>query len=159
MRQTHQIVNPLAKLSPSADPRVDIQLDFPLYRKLVNSDNWRKDITLTRIDQDGKSVSLRYLRSTAYEQETVEFSKGHTAIDTGILDYTRGVGEYACSQEEFVALLTLGAKLLTEVTQELDGTLPTATIEPLYEAVANLRQSNGHRESERSHRSTLRATV
>ena len=151
MRQQHQIANPLAKISSQAQHQqpIEISVDFPLYRKNNASDNWRKDITLTRIAEDGSSVSLRYLRSTQFDQETVEFSRGHIALDTGNFDYTRGMGEYACTEEEFVAMVALGTKLMAQFTQEL-GPLPSHAIDPLFDAVAALKSSNGARDSRAS---------
>ena len=143
-RQTHQIANPLSTLSGHAQFQqpIEIQLEFPLLRKKVQSDNWRRDVTYTRIAEDGSSITLRYLRSTQYDQETVEFSKGHTAIDTGDIDYTRGVGEYACSESEFIAMLALGTKLLGQLAAEL-GPLPPAAIDPLFDAIVHLKDKNG----------------
>lgn len=146
MRQTVQIENPLANLSSQHQQPVEVTLDFPLFRKDTKSDNWRKDITLTRIAENGSSVSLRYIKSKQYDQETVEFSRGHIAVDTGNLDYTRGVGEHASSEAEFVAMLTLGTKLLAQFTAEL-GPLPIDAIDPLLQAVTTMKHSNGARES------------
>jgi hypothetical protein len=156
-RQQHQIKNPLSKISMQAQYQqpIEISLEFPLYRKNVASDNWRKDITLTRIAEDGSSVSLRYLKSSQYDQETVEFSRGHTAIDTGDLDYTRGVGEHACSEQEFVGMVALGTKLLAQFTQEL-GPLPSDALDPLFDAVANLKAGNGAGRESVQNRGALR---
>jgi hypothetical protein len=156
MRQQHQIANPLAKISSQAQHQqpIELSLDFPLFRKNVASDNWRKDVTYQRLAEDGSSISLRYLRSTQYDQETVEFSKGHIAIDTGDIDYTRGVGEHACTETEFTAMLALGTKLLGQFTVELGPLAPDA-INPLYDAVAGLKAANGARD--RSNSAALRA--
>lgn len=142
MRQTHTIQNPLASISSQQQGSIEVTLDFPLYRKNVQSDNWRKDVLLTRIAEDGSSVSLRYIKANQTDQETVEFSRGHVAIDTGNLDYTRGVGEYASSEAEFVAMVILGTKLLAQFTQEL-GPLPSEAIEPLHSVVSSLSRANG----------------
>lgn len=150
MRQTIQIENPLASISTQHQRPIELSLEFPLFRKEVKADSWRKDITLTRIAEDGSSVSLRYLKSTQYEQETVEFSRGRVAIDTGNIDYTRGVGEYASNEGEFAAMLTLGAKLLAQVTQDI-GTLPADAVDPLLQAVTQIK-SNGARGSARESR-------
>jgi hypothetical protein len=146
MRQTIRIENPLAALTNQHQPPTEVTVEFPLFRKDVKSDSWRKDITLTRIAEDGTSIMLRYLRSTQFDQETVEFSRGHIAIDTGDLDYTRGVGEHACSEAEFVAMLTLGTRLLAQVTAEL-GPLPSDAVDPLLHAVHGLKATNGARDS------------
>jgi hypothetical protein len=143
MRQTIRIENPLSAISSQHKQPVDLTVDFPLFRKDVKSDSWRKDITLTRIAEDGTSVSLRYLRSTQYEQETVEFSRGRVALDTGDLDYTRGAGEHASSEVEFVAMLTLGTKLLAQVAQEI-GPLPIDAIDPLLQVVSSIKSNGAH---------------
>jgi hypothetical protein len=142
MRQTIRIDNPLAALSSQHQPQAEVSLDFPLFRKDVKSDNWRKDVTLTRIAEDGSSIMLRYLKSTQFDQETVEFSRGHIAIDTGNLDYTRGIGEHASSEAEFVSMLTLGTRLLAQVTAEL-GPLPADAVDPLLHVVNGLKHTNG----------------
>lgn len=149
MRQTVRIENPLAKVSSQYQAPVEVTIEFPLFRKDVKSDNWRKDITLTRIDEDGSSISLRYIKSIQYDQETVEFSRGHIAVDTGDLDYTRGIGEHACSEQEFVAMLALGTKLLAQLSQEL-GPLSNDALDPLVQAVSALKHGNGTRENTRA---------
>lgn len=146
MRQTIRIENPLSTVSSQYQQPVEVTIDFPLFRKDTKSDNWRKDITLTRIAEDGSSVSLRYIRSSQYNQETVEFSRGHVAVDTGNLDYTRGIGEHASSEAEFVAMLTLGTKLLAQLAAEL-GPLPVEAVDPLLQVVSSLKHNNGARES------------
>jgi hypothetical protein len=145
MRQTIRIENPLAVLSNQHQPPTEVTLEFPLFRKDVKSDHWRKDICLTRVAEDGSSIMLRYIKSTQFAQETVEFSRGHIAIDTGNLDYTRGIGEHACSEAEFVAMLTLGTRLLAQVTAEL-GPLPSDAVDPLLNAVNGLKATNGARD-------------
>jgi hypothetical protein len=147
MRQTHLIANPFSKVNPDAQP-IEVTRDFPLFRKLDASDSWRKDITYTRIDEDRSSVSVRYLRSTQYDQETFEVSKGHIAFDTGILDYTLGTGEYALSEQEFVSVLAHATRLLAQVTQQI-GPLSEDAINPLLDAVAHLKQRNGSSRSGR----------
>lgn len=158
-RQSHQIANPLASISSQVQNQqpIEVTLEFPLLRKLVNSDSWRKDILLTRIAEDGSSVQLRYLRGTQGEQETVEFTRGHVPIDTGNLDYTRGVGEYACSEQEFVGMVAHGTKLLAQVTQDIGPLSPNA-IEPLDEAVSILKSSNGRTRDSVQNRRALSAS-
>lgn len=148
MRHNIRIENPLAKVSTQYQAPIEVTIEFPLFRKEVKSDNWRKDITLTRIAEDGSSISLRYIKSMQYDQETVEFSRGRIAVDTGDLDYTRGIGEHACSEQEFVAMLALGTKLMAQVSQEL-GPIPGDALDPLVQAVNGLKQGNGARDSAR----------
>jgi hypothetical protein len=149
MRQTHSIQNPLASISTQHQLPIEVTLDFPLYRKNVQSDNWRKDITLVRIAEDGSSLSLRYIKASQNDQETVEFTKGRIAVDTGNLDYTRGVGEHASSEQEFMAMVVLGTKLLAQFTQEL-GPLPVEAIDPLHAAVSSLSSRANGREQRSS---------
>ena len=44
MRQTIRIENPLSALTNQHQPPTEVTVEFPLFRKDVKSDNWRKDV-------------------------------------------------------------------------------------------------------------------
>lgn len=127
MRQTIHIANPLASLSATHQPPVEVSLDFPLFRKQVKSDNWRTDFTITRIaDAHGTSVSLHYIKGLHHDQETVELTQGIEKLDTGNLDLTRGTGEYSSSEQEFSQLVAIATNLLANITNEVGSVSPEA---------------------------------
>lgn len=142
MRQTIKIENPLASIASQQQQPLEVTLEFPLFRRQTKSDSWRTDITLTRIaSPDGSAVSLRYIKGVHHDQETVELTRGIEKLDTGILDLTRGIGEYAASEAEFVQLAALGAQLLANITADV-GPIPGDAAEVLLNAVARVK-SNG----------------
>lgn len=151
MRQTIHIANPLSSLSPSSvshQPPVEVSLDFPLYRRETKNDNWRTDITVTRIaDQSGQSISIHYLKGNHNDQETVEISKGVQKLDTGNLDLTRGVGEYSSSESEFLQFAGIAANLLANVSTDV-GVVSQEVSQALTSAATHLK--NGSQSSNRS---------
>lgn len=152
MRQTIHIANPLSSLSPSSashQPPVEVSLDFPLYRKETKNDNWRTDITVSRIaDQHGQFVSIHYLKGNHNDQETVEISRGIQKLDTGNLDLTRGVGDYQSSESEFLQFAGIATALLANVSNEA-GVVPQEVSQALTSAASQLKNGSHSRSNER----------
>lgn len=141
MRQTIHIANPLASLSAQPSQPVEVAIDFPLFRRQTKSDNWRTDFTITRIaDANGSSVSLHYIKGLHHDQETVELTQGVEKIDTGNLDLTRGTGEYASTEAEFLQLAGLAANLLANISNEV-GPVPTEAAESLMSAASRVKNN------------------
>jgi hypothetical protein len=129
-------------------PSLEVQVDFPVYRQKTANDNWRKDVTLTRIDASGASVSLRHIRGITYEQESVEITIGREPVDTGNMAYSLGQNEFASGPDQFAQLLALHARLLAKASDQV-GAIPEAAADQLLASVNALKQ-NGQRQDVRA---------
>ena len=137
--------------SPSTTPKIPMSLTvekFPLYRQRTKSEGGRKIVTITRLDSDGSSVSLKHRRGITFEQESVQLTLGREPIDTGNIAYSLGQGNYASGPEQFAQLLALHAKLLAQATSEA-GPLPDDLVAALAQSVANTRSTGNGARSER----------
>lgn len=140
MRQQVQLSQPQASFG-SINPQ-EIMIEFPLFRRQIKSDSWRTDITLTCINESGASLSLHYLKANDYDQEVIVLTRGREKIDTGNLDLTRGVGEYASTPQEFAQMLALHTRLLAEATQQFVP-VPEDAVQNLVQSVSAARQNGG----------------
>lgn len=146
MRQNVLLAQPTIASSPvlSQQPSLEVAIDFPLFRQKTAHDNWRKDVTLTRIDANGTSISLHHQRGLTYELESVELTIGREPIDTGNMAQSLGQGEYASGEAQFAQLLALHARLLAKAT-EAAGPLPESAADQLLQSVSQLK-NNGQRQ-------------
>jgi hypothetical protein len=123
---------------------LEVPVDFPLFRQKTKSGRGRKVVTVTRIDADGASVSLRHTRGTKYAAESVKITIGQEPIDTGVMAYSLGQGKHASGPEQFAQLLALHARLLARAS-DAAGPLPEAASDALLESVSQIKKSNGQR--------------
>ena len=131
-------------LSAHNNNTTEISIEFPLFRKVSRSDHWTDEVTLTRLDESGTSLSIRYIPSRqSAGDERVEFVAGREGLDTNVLDHTRGVGKYASSEAEFVQMAALGARLLARFTNVV-GPLPNEDVEVLHHSVSQIKAANGN---------------
>ena len=146
MRQNVQLAQ--SSLLSNNQPPLEVAVDFPLFRQRTKSTAGRKVITVTRIDADGSSVSLRHTRGTAYESESVRITIGHEPIDKGSMQFSLGQGKYASGPEQFAQLLALHARLLARAS-DAAGPLPEGASDVLLESVSQIRKGNGTRHDAR----------
>lgn len=94
----------IVTLTKRREESIQVEVEFPIYRKHDIGGDEHDSVVYTRIDERGQiSITKRDFYLNKETQWDIEISPEYTL--SGEMDYALGQGEYQLSAEEFSAIL------------------------------------------------------
>lgn len=96
-------------VTASRPERMEVEVEFPLFRKHDMDGETYTSIIYTRIEEDGTNFKIHH-SDHYYGDEEFEFHIHKVAFNVAnSIDYSLGRGEYACTRETFESVLAKAA--------------------------------------------------